>query len=163
MFKKIVRQARPLRADSGPGKKKNWTPKQGRTGNAKRKRQKQKASYAGRWPQVPKRSDATEKGKTYATYWGPLPDGRAPGISTCLPFPSRWHRHRCLQYYCRLRQSKQRGQKICSIIRSESDYSSINRTLPFKTGTEVTQWSRYCATNRKVAGSIPDGVIGIFH
>jgi hypothetical protein len=22
---------------------------------------------------------------------------------------------------------------------------------------------RYCATNRKVAGSIPDGVIGIFH
>jgi hypothetical protein len=27
----------------------------------------------------------------------------------------------------------------------------------------VTQWLRYCATNRKVAGSIPDGVIGIFH
>jgi hypothetical protein len=22
---------------------------------------------------------------------------------------------------------------------------------------------RHCATNRKVAGSIPDGVIGIFH
>ena len=29
--------------------------------------------------------------------------------------------------------------------------------------TAVTQWLRYCATNRKVAGSIPDGVIGIFH
>jgi hypothetical protein len=28
---------------------------------------------------------------------------------------------------------------------------------------EVAQWLRYCATNRKVAGSIPDGVIGIFH
>jgi uncharacterized membrane protein len=27
----------------------------------------------------------------------------------------------------------------------------------------VAQWLRYCATNRKVAGSIPDGVIGIFH
>jgi hypothetical protein len=27
----------------------------------------------------------------------------------------------------------------------------------------VAQWVRYCATNRKVAGSIPDGVIGIFH
>jgi len=27
----------------------------------------------------------------------------------------------------------------------------------------VTQWLRCCATNRKVAGSIPDGVIGIFH
>jgi hypothetical protein len=25
------------------------------------------------------------------------------------------------------------------------------------------QWLRQCATNQKVAGSIPDGVIGIFH
>jgi hypothetical protein len=30
-------------------------------------------------------------------------------------------------------------------------------------GTAVAQWSRYCATNKKVAGSIPDGAIGIFH
>jgi hypothetical protein len=30
-------------------------------------------------------------------------------------------------------------------------------------GTAVAQWLRYCSTNRKVAGSIPDGVIGIFH
>ena len=29
-------------------------------------------------------------------------------------------------------------------------------------GTAVAQWLRCCATNRKVAGSIPDGVIGIF-
>jgi len=27
----------------------------------------------------------------------------------------------------------------------------------------VAQWLRCCTTNRKVAGSIPDGVIGIFH
>jgi hypothetical protein len=27
----------------------------------------------------------------------------------------------------------------------------------------VAQWLRHCTTNRKVAGSIPDGVIGIFH
>jgi len=27
----------------------------------------------------------------------------------------------------------------------------------------TAQWLRCCATNRKVAGSIPDGVIGIFH
>jgi hypothetical protein len=27
----------------------------------------------------------------------------------------------------------------------------------------VVQWLRHCATNRKVAGSIPDGVFGIFH
>ena len=30
-------------------------------------------------------------------------------------------------------------------------------------GTAVAQWLRCCATNRKVAGSIPDRVIGIFH
>jgi len=30
-------------------------------------------------------------------------------------------------------------------------------------GNAVPQWLRYCATNRKVAGSIPDGIIGIFH
>ena len=30
-------------------------------------------------------------------------------------------------------------------------------------GTAVAQWLRCCATNRKVAGSIPDGVAGIFH
>ena len=29
--------------------------------------------------------------------------------------------------------------------------------------TAVAQWLRCCATNRKVAGSIPDGDIGIFH
>ena len=30
-------------------------------------------------------------------------------------------------------------------------------------GTAVAQWLRCCATNQKVSGSIPDGVIGIFH
>ena len=29
-------------------------------------------------------------------------------------------------------------------------------------GTAVAQWVRCCATNRKVAGSIPAGVIGFF-
>ena len=33
----------------------------------------------------------------------------------------------------------------------------------WKLGTAVTQWLRCCATNLKVAGSIPAGVIGIFH
>jgi len=32
-----------------------------------------------------------------------------------------------------------------------------------KAGIAVAQWLRCCATNRKVAGSIPVGVIGIFH
>ena len=30
-------------------------------------------------------------------------------------------------------------------------------------GTAVAQWLRCCAANRKVTGSIPDGVIGIFY
>ena len=36
-------------------------------------------------------------------------------------------------------------------------------TYPHYLGTAVAQWLRRCATNRKVAGSIPDGVIGILH
>jgi len=35
--------------------------------------------------------------------------------------------------------------------------------VPTDKGTAVAQWLRCCATNRKVAGSIPAGVIGIFH
>ena len=31
-----------------------------------------------------------------------------------------------------------------------------------KSGTAVAQWLRCCATNRKVAGSIPAGVSGFF-
>ena len=30
-------------------------------------------------------------------------------------------------------------------------------------GTAVAQWLRCCATNRKIAGSIPAGVTGILH
>ena len=33
----------------------------------------------------------------------------------------------------------------------------------YTVGTALAQWLRCCATNKKVAGSIPDGVIGIFH
>ena len=34
---------------------------------------------------------------------------------------------------------------------------------PMMAETAVAQWLSCCATNRKVAGSIPDSVIGIFH
>ena len=30
-------------------------------------------------------------------------------------------------------------------------------------GTGLRSWLRHCATSRKVVGSIPDGVTGIFH
>ena len=32
----------------------------------------------------------------------------------------------------------------------------------FRAGTAVAQWLRCCAANRKVASSIPAGVIGLF-
>ena len=35
--------------------------------------------------------------------------------------------------------------------------------LLLNSGTAVAQWLRCCATNWKIAGSIPSGVIGIFH
>jgi hypothetical protein len=41
--------------------------------------------------------------------------------------------------------------------------SGSNAGYTMYQGTAVAQWLRYWATNRKVAGSIPDGVIGIFH
>ena len=38
----------------------------------------------------------------------------------------------------------------------------INATYSIITGTAVAQWLKRCATNRKVAGSIPAGVSGLF-
>jgi len=48
--------------------------------------------------------------------------------------------------------------------RKNSDVSKYQYT-PSKRGDRggVAQWLRRCATNRKIAASIPDGVIGIFH
>jgi len=54
----------------------------------------------------------------------------------------------------------QRNMRICG--------TSVCPLYPFFlnvimiTGTAVAQWLRYCATNRKVAGSIPAGVSGFF-
>jgi hypothetical protein len=46
---------------------------------------------------------------------------------------------------------------------SSKAYILYNVRLHGCVGAAVTQWLRYCATNLKVVGSIPDGVIGIFH
>jgi len=51
-------------------------------------------------------------------------------------------------------------------ITGEVRSSIIRNYLQFfitSMGTAVAQWLRCCATNRKVAGSIPVGFIGIFH
>jgi hypothetical protein len=41
----------------------------------------------------------------------------------------------------------------------KSRIEEINDLLRWHRGTAVARWLRYCATNRKVAGSIPDGVL----
>ena len=51
------------------------------------------------------------------------------------------------------------GEKYRSL--SSSLCSFLLSLLP--RGTAVTQWLRCCTKNRKVTGSIPAGVIGIFH
>jgi len=38
----------------------------------------------------------------------------------------------------------------------------VMHTVLHNMGTAVAQWSRCCATNRKVAGSIPAGASGFF-
>ena len=45
---------------------------------------------------------------------------------------------------------------------SKNKYENLMRLVGF-IGTAVAQWLRCCATNLKAAGSIADGVIGIFH
>ena len=50
---------------------------------------------------------------------------------------------------------------INTATNTRSKYITLNG-FPRQQGTAVAHWLRRCATNRKVAGSIPD-VIGIFH
>ena len=49
------------------------------------------------------------------------------------------------------------------ISRKSALFDSFFVKNSYTEGTAVSQWLRCCATNRKVAGSIPDDVSGIFH
>jgi len=44
-----------------------------------------------------------------------------------------------------------------------SAFKGLNFVLKVYGGTRWRSWLRHCATSRKVAGSIPGGVTGIFH
>ena len=61
-----------------------------------------------------------------------------------------WHHDTCLDFV-----------KLHSSV-SISPLHELHKIVPWA-GTAVAQWLRWCATNRKVAGSIPDGVIGPIH
>jgi len=51
--------------------------------------------------------------------------------------------------------------KVCECLNHEVLH--IKLYLYAIKGTTVAQWLRCCATNQKIAGSILDGIIGIFH
>jgi len=48
---------------------------------------------------------------------------------------------------------------MCNLVERTQ---SFERILHIHRGTEVAQWLRCCATNRKAVGSIPAGVSGFF-
>jgi len=61
-------------------------------------------------------------------------------------------RFACVSYFSQCNISRLKFATVC--------VSTGYRKLE---GNAVAQWLRYCATNRKVAGSIPAGATGIFH
>ena len=68
--------------------------------------------------------------------------------------PSNWYKK-----YSRNKCSKC-SDHSCSHSQKESLYQHFIRGCG---GTRWRSWLRHCVTSRKVASSIPDGVIGIFH
>jgi len=61
-----------------------------------------------------------------------------------------------------LRQLAHEGSKVVRPKHRPSSSSRKYSWYSFLLGSAVAQWLRCCVTNRKVAGSIPAGVIGIF-
>ena len=80
--------------------------------------------------------------------------------------------HRTTPCWLSLNACSLRSQKNENCL-TPTGYGTIKNRTPFnlnfedgliiQKGTQWRSWLRHCATSRKVAGSIPDGVIGIFH
>jgi len=75
--------------------------------------------------------------------------------SDCLPSCKR----SCSRRTCNKWKTQTR-RELHTVPHWEIGASSVGGT---RWGTRWRSWFRHCATSRKVAGSIPDGVIGIFH
>jgi len=65
---------------------------------------------------------------------------------------------------------RRRGEHLCPLLQAVCCFVAINccfsRSYSVQLcvwGTQWCSWLRHCAARRNVAGSIPDGVIGIFH
>jgi hypothetical protein len=59
--------------------------------------------------------------------------------------------------------SQDRNKHIVRIKKPSFEKFKFVWNIGLCPGCAVAQWLRHCVTNRKVAGSIPDGVTGIFH
>ena len=81
-----------------------------------------------------------------------------PGVSASI--------HVSLISYCGRKLHRERNHSTRRLTGSDSHYGPVQGVFLLLCnscgGAAVGQWLRCCATNRKVAGSIPAGVIGIF-
>jgi len=68
-----------------------------------------------------------------------------------------------LDVRCQLLSGVLNCQSCCYLWVLEKRVLRYCRAVLKEEGTAVAQWLGCCATNRKVLGSIPDGVTGIFH
>jgi len=59
--------------------------------------------------------------------------------------------------------SQRHSKKKKTCINLKYELKNLEKYLRVNEGTRWRSWLRHCATSRKVAGSIPDGVIGFFH
>jgi hypothetical protein len=53
------------------------------------------------------------------------------------------------------------GNKACRL--QVSTHGDNMHSYNYKWGTRWNNWLRHCATSRKLAGSIPDGVTGVVY
>ena len=100
------------------------------------------------------------------------PTGRCP--SDIVPIPSQQHQHRAVTVGAvpdmpTADQPIRMSPSTLPAIQTNCSYSCSFPEIP-TVGVEPAgtrcwwrSWLRHCATSRKVAGSIPYGVIGIFH
>jgi hypothetical protein len=53
--------------------------------------------------------------------------------------------------------------QLLMLLHGNSGYTNASQCYGIRTlRSAVAQWLKYCATNWKVTGSMPDGVIGVF-
>jgi hypothetical protein len=81
--------------------------------------------------------------------------GKNQGTSACTPLSQLWAENSCDRHH--------RNYTINTLAQITEDLAEIKSVFGTSWGTQWHSWMRYCAISCKVAGSIPDDVIEIFH